>query len=267
MSESPGSARVKFTSPAALPGVELVHAHYPTRAFPTHSHREFVIGVVVDGAESLEVGRQNHIATAGSSLLLQPEQAHANASIPPSPLDYRVLYIPTTTMTDWLETDLSFACPVSTCPALYHRIRDTHLSLEQSTGRLEQESAFSTLMEEVRRSSQPCPPLHRTDPAPAGMKRVRDYIDANYDSDFGLEQLSAVAGVSRFHLIRAFKKATGLSPLAFRNQRRIEEARRMLRGQQTITQIALALGYADHAHMTRHFQRIVGTSPSRYRAQ
>ncbi|WP_369062025.1 AraC family transcriptional regulator [Caulobacter sp. 73W] len=258
---------MRFKSLETFGGVELVRAFYPQRAFPTHTHREFVIGAVTSGAETLEVGRQRHIAVAGSTLLLHPEQAHANASLPPSPLGYSVFYIPDGVMTQWLEERPEFASAVSEDGALHERVRATHAVLERSSDRLEQETAFAALIEALGRASASAQPRQAPELAGADIRRVKDYIDDNYAHDFGLEQLSQVAGLSRFHLVRAFKRTMGLSPLAYRNQRRIDEARLMLHGGQTITQIALALGYCDHAHLTRQFQRIVGVSPSQYRAQ
>jgi len=82
--------------------------------------------------------------------------------------------------------------------------------------------------------------------------------------NFGLCDLSRLTGLSAFHLVRTFKKAVGLSPVAYRNQRRIVAARQRLVDGQPTAQVALDLGYADQSHFTRHFQRIVGASPQRY---
>eukprot|EP01035_Chromulina_nebulosa_P040655 gene40656-54975_t len=79
--------------------------------------------------------------------------------------------------------------------------------------------------------------------------------------------LAAVAGLSVFHLAHSFRAATGFSPLAYRNQRRVIAARQMLRDGGEIADVAAAVGYADQSHLTRHFQRIVGASPGRYAQQ
>lgn len=77
----------------------------------------------------------------------------------------------------------------------------------------------------------------------------------------------SIADLSVFHLAHSFRKAVGFSPLAYRNQRRVIEARRLLRDGGQIADVAAAVGYADQSHLTRQFQRIVGVSPGRYAQQ
>jgi AraC-like DNA-binding protein len=98
----------------------------------------------------------------------------------------------------------------------------------------------------------------------AAVATARAYIDAHFADGFGLATLAATAGISVFHLARSFRTAVGITPLAYRNQRRIVEARRLLLAGQPIAAVALDVGYADQSHLTRQFQRIVGISPARY---
>jgi len=58
-----------------------------------------------------------------------------------------------------------------------------------------------------------------------------------------------------------------LSPLAYRNQKRVFAARAMLLDGESIAHVALSVGYADQSHLTRQFQRIVGLPPGRYAQQ
>ena len=99
------------------------------------------------------------------------------------------------------------------------------------------------------------------------IRRACAWIEEHFAESFGLTELASVAGLSAFRLAHLFKESIGLSPIAYRNQRRIAEARRLLRDGKPIAQIALQLGFADQSHLTRQFQRIVGLSPERYRQQ
>lgn len=137
-----------------------------------------------------------------------------------------------------------------------------------AAGQLEQESALGALMQACAVETSGSVDRTWSQSARSGrIAEARAYIDQNYAHGFGLHDLAGLSGLSVFHLTRSFKKAVGLSPLAYRNQRRVAEARARLLDGQPIAQVALDTGYADQSHLTRQFQRIVGPSPRRYAQQ
>ena len=74
-------------------------------------------------------------------------------------------------------------------------------------------------------------------------------------------------GVSSRTLARRFKMATGLSISEYTLQRRLDEAQSLLRRTNlSVTEIAFAVGLADPSHFTRVFKRLLGLTPTRYRA-
>jgi AraC-like DNA-binding protein len=73
--------------------------------------------------------------------------------------------------------------------------------------------------------------------------------------------------VTRDHLGRIFRASTGTTPTAFFARRRVlAAASRLLDPATTVTDVALELGYADTAHLSRQFRRELGLSPREYRA-
>jgi AraC-like DNA-binding protein len=260
MSDTVTSDSVRFHRPRLMPGVELVSVCYRERSFPEHSHREYVIGAVVAGAEMLTVAGRSHRVNAGSVLHLHPDEAHANATIGPEALRYHVLYLREDTIRPFLDHDcddamLRFHAPVSSNPVLFTAVSAAHAVLGcDVTGRLEQERALSALVQAFAVESSSSP--NRTGLQPVRPDRIataKAYIDENYASGFGLNDLAELSGLSVFHFTRSFKKAMGLSPLAYRNQRRVTEARVRLLDGQPIAQVALDMGYADQSHLTRQF--------------
>ncbi len=98
------------------------------------------------------------------------------------------------------------------------------------------------------------------------LQRVVDYIDANLGSELSIDELSAVAGMSRFYFARMFREQTGDTPRTFVMSRRIARATTLLASTDlSIGEIALGLGFADHSHFTRAFRARLGVSPSEYR--
>lgn len=80
-----------------------------------------------------------------------------------------------------------------------------------------------------------------------------------------LEVLGALVGMSRYQVVRAVKRATGLSPIAWRQNARVTRARRMLRDGESIAETAHALGFTDQSHFHRVFRAHVAASPGSYR--
>lgn len=117
------------------------------------------------------------------------------------------------------------------------------------------------------RHGTPRPPEHRS---PGGLgaaayARVRAFVEDHIGEHLSLDALAAVAGISRFHFARQFRRRTGRSPMEFVLRSRVERSKAMLRaGQATVGEVAAALGFADQSHFTRAFRRFVGTTPRRY---
>lgn len=261
------SDEVVFARPVFLDGVELVSVNYYARDFPVHTHDCFVVGTVVAGAERLDARGESHVVSTGHVLQLHPHEPHANQSLGSAPLQYRVFYLPEATIMPLLGEGecLSFDSPTVADTCLGAKLATLHRYLsDASTRRLEQESALAAvaaaLASPVRRDRGRVSDN-------AAVKRTRDFIEEHCAQDFGLATLSKIAGLSIFRFAHLFKASTGMSPIAYRNQCRIDAARRLLLTTQPIADIAAELGFADQSHLTRHFQRIVGISPNRYRQQ
>jgi AraC-like DNA-binding protein len=102
-------------------------------------------------------------------------------------------------------------------------------------------------------------------PAPAALRTACEYLHEHATERVALAELAALVGLSSAHLVRAFAGAYGLPPHRYQTALRIDRAKRLLAaGEQTIGEVAYAVGFADHAHFARVFRRWVGFPPSRY---
>ena len=264
--------RVSFSRPRHLPGLELVRASYGRRSFPVHSHPEYVVGAVVEGAERLTIRGADHVLGAGSVLLIHPEEAHANEAIGEQRLTYCVFYIPPDLLARTLgeggvadTVPPRFGSPVVRSPRVYRSIAKAHQALCGDGDALEQQSAFLALLEAITGRAGEPPDAPR--PASGAVRTARDYLDSHFRDGPGLTELARLSGLSPFHLLRSFRRQLGISPAAYRNQRRVMEARRLLRAGEPIAEVAAEVGFVDQSHLTRHFQRVMGTTPARYAAQ
>ncbi len=98
------------------------------------------------------------------------------------------------------------------------------------------------------------------------VRRAIVYIQAHYTETLSREQIAKYLAVSENYLTNCFQKELGISPLTFINRYRVKQARNLLEvGDQTITEVAMAVGFSDLTYFSRVFQREVGVSPSAFR--
>jgi AraC family transcriptional regulator len=94
------------------------------------------------------------------------------------------------------------------------------------------------------------------------------YIESHFADDISLDEIAAAAGVSRYHVTRAFGEATGLSVMRYVRGRRLTEAAKALcDGAPDILSVALDAGYGSHEAFTRAFRDQFGPAPETVRAQ
>jgi AraC-like DNA-binding protein len=109
------------------------------------------------------------------------------------------------------------------------------------------------------RARLPVWPDHR------GVRIIKEYIDECYAEDASLDALAALAGLNKFHLLRAFKRAIGIPPHRYRTHVRIARARRLLAAGVPIARLALEVGFGTQARFHEAFRAVVGVTPGRYR--
>ncbi|WJH42366.1 AraC family transcriptional regulator [Aliirhizobium terrae] len=265
--------KTRFWRDSRFGGMECLAATFLTHEFAPHAHDTFSIGTIEKGSQVVTIRGERGTAGPGDIYLMNPGEIHDGA-----PRDggyrYRMIYPDLSLLREILED--ATGKPVKGTPAFGRQVlRDetlaaafhrAHLTLESGAGALETSQAMFQVLGALfyRHGSAIIVP---TDTAEKGaVHRARDYLIEHYASDIGLEELAAVAGLSRAHLIRAFGREFHITPHSFLTDIRIREARRSLReGRQPAT-IAFECGFADQAHFTRHFKARTGLTPGQYRA-
>jgi AraC-like DNA-binding protein len=102
--------------------------------------------------------------------------------------------------------------------------------------------------------------------APWQARRVASHVEENLGFPITIDHLATLAGLSSSYFCRAFKDSFGDPPHAYIMRRRVERAQTlMLQTREPLSQIALACGLSDQAHLCNLFRRLVGQSPSHWR--
>ena len=98
-----------------------------------------------------------------------------------------------------------------------------------------------------------------------GVRCVREHIDANIELRISVEALAKLANLSVCNFVRVFKQSVGLTPHDYLIRRRVERTKELLSGTDlSLSEIALAAGFADQSHCARRFRQHVGMSSRDY---
>lgn len=103
---------------------------------------------------------------------------------------------------------------------------------------------------------------------PRILRRVRDRIEAELDTELSLASLARESGYSRAHFLRMFRAATGLTPHQYVLERRLNTAQQLLRlSRMSLADIALRSGFSSQTHMNDVFRKRLRITPLEYRRE
>ena len=107
--------------------------------------------------------------------------------------------------------------------------------------------------------------LSRTPKGDAGILETLSYMEENFSQDLSTELLAERSGYSTAHFCRKFKETTWLTPMNYLRIYRLEEAARRLRkGDGSVSDVALSCGFPDPNYFTRCFKKHFGVPPTKY---
>ncbi|AMD01859.1 transcriptional activator FtrA [Halomonas chromatireducens] len=243
------------------------------RTFPRHAHDQFGVGLVVSGGHRSWSSLGMVDARAGDLITVNPGELHDGSPMNGIPRAWQMLYCDPALVAFGLEGALDgegsrpieFARPAiddPRCAALFQTLIAVATRPGSEPMAIE-EATLHFLAEAFRRHGAY---QARCDDRLPRMARVRQWPDEAPEQTASLADLAALVGVSRYQLLRGFVRETGMTPHAYRVQRRVRMARQCIIQGQTLSQAAAGSGFADQSHMTRAFTRQLRISPGRYRA-
>ena len=265
----PAGETARYWRHAAVPGVDLLRATYLTHRYARHTHESYTLALIEDGVEEFRYGGSLLRAGRGTVALLNPEMAHDGQAGVPEGWSYRVLY-PAVSVVAEVSAELTgstgspfFPDTVVDDPRSARLVRAAHLAAEHgdplaSASLLH--AALAGLLREHARDGRRSRPRE----ARPAVRTALSLLHERVLEPPTLEELALAAGVGPYALIRAFRAETGLPPHVYLNQLRVRQARTLLDRGVPPAQAAAEAGFADQAHLTRHFKRTVGVPPGAY---
>lgn len=265
-------------SVAALPstaaGIDRVAARLPRYAFTRHIHDHIGLGVMLQGGHDSLYGRRRRVVAAGQVMVVNAGEVHDGSPLGADGRVYVLGHFAPTIMTAGVADasgDPAWSGTVELAPSIEWDgraapiVRHALDGLAPGVDPLDRDERLVALYAVVaghagRRAVADAAGL---DPV---VRRARERLAEALGEPLTIADLADETGVSRFALIRRFAREVGLTPHAWRMQRRVEAARGLLAHGTAPAEAAAALGFADQAHLTRLFRRQFGMTPGRYAA-
>jgi len=263
--------QVKYWQSSSIPGLETSVTFHSTHAFPRHFHDGvYSIGIVDRGISYCRnKGDQSSLTTPRTTALINPGEIHTGIPGDNTPMSYRMIYLPVDLFnrfsSDILqqETLWEFTGMISEDPLLRSSIEDFHrLTMEQ-----EDPLRIESLLFHSIAGMLPEKAVQKAVGSSAGkhkMERAEQLLRSQLDRSMSLQEIADELQMSRYHFLRCFKGYSGLTPQAYRTQRRLEKARKWLGKGRDITETALSWGFTDQSHFSRVFRKYYGSTPGQY---
>ena len=254
----------------SLAFVESRRAWQSRACYRPHTHPTISIGAVDAGRSILQVnGREDQPLETGDVVVIPARCVHSCNPTPDAAWSYQMLYLDA----EWiarLQNESSGERP-DLRPGRPTHFRDprcyrnfcalNNLLFDRVPADLKEEALIdfvgSLLLDPA--------PEHET--RPRWVADIADHLKRHCEQYWSISELANLAAVSRYHLIRAFRLNTGLTPHAYQIDCRINKARKMLRDGEQLADLALQLGFNDQSHFQRAFRQRVSITPGDYQRQ
>lgn len=95
---------------------------------------------------------------------------------------------------------------------------------------------------------------------------IKRYLDFNYADNITLDDLAALSHINKYYLVHSFTKYTGMSPINYLAQKRIQAAQNLLTStNHSMAEIAFGVGFSSQSYFSQIFRKITHMSPNQYR--
>lgn len=258
----------QFWRHARFRDLGLLQARFTRHRYELHTHPTYVIALITEGCERVRIGNQSVLAPAGSVLVVNPEEWHDGEAAADQGWAYRTFYPSVglvSAVAEELGRDRSPLFPRAALddPELARTMATAHresLSQDATAAETTLLAALGQLV--LRHGNRGCRPEQVEG---SGSRRrlllYEEIIADNLTGELHLQRFADAARVTRFQVIRDFKKVVGLTPSAFIRDRKLRRANLLIGQGANLAEAALDAGFADQSHLSRTFRAAHGITP------
>ncbi|MEJ7684117.1 MAG: AraC family transcriptional regulator [Segetibacter sp.] len=236
--------------------IELFSSENENDYFPFHYHDFFCVSLITNGTEILKNTEQEFIAPSGTISITQINEVHRNYSLSENGYSYKTIYLN--------PAILQYFNGGKPVKALERVIHDKQLFQSLS-------ALFNTPNANIRFWEDSFKALAKYAVHPSqkhvwatSFSLIDEIIESYRNTPINTDWLCRKFCMSKYHFIREFKKAKGVTPQTYIMLYRLGKAKKMLLENAPLVDIAYLNGFCDSSHFTNSFKKYFGIAPSRY---
>ncbi|MBB6239561.1 AraC-like DNA-binding protein [Pedobacter sp. AK013] len=242
-----------------LDGLELLNAKKHTIDFPFHTHNTFNIALILNQTFYTKLNDKFLQAPIGTLSITNPHEVHATPCDNKLGNSFFTFYV----SPDVLKT-LNKGCDVFFEDKIIYD-RDLvnifyYLSRHFNNPEVNLEKELLNALEKLvaRYASSMYFEYKKT-------ALFQSFLSEDLMEKFSLTDTAKRFGLDKYKFLRLFKHETGLTPNNYILLKRIEKCKKLITKETDLMEVAIETGFYDVAHLSRHFKRFTGVTPSEYK--
>lgn len=258
---------IKYSFSPDYKNIEIKRCSSSMHSTKAHMHNELSIAIVEKGNFVVELYGKNYFLNDRCLLIIPPKVVHMCKPVNQDNWNFRMLYI----AEDWIEK--IFNMESSEIKFMYKELDDIDYykiikafsvienferNIGSESGLIEYISSILLFkQEEYKKITVSVQDLK-------ALCSIKDFIETNYQENLILQDLVDVSGLSKYYIIRKFEQRFGTSPHQYLTSLRINHARKIIKRNKSISEVAVESGFYDQAHFTKAFKEYTGITPLKY---
>ncbi|GAB1535288.1 AraC family transcriptional regulator [Geovibrio sp. ADMFC3] len=252
-----------------MKGFEACRVTESMHAFPKHVHDDmYSIGLMhKGGCYCVSNSDSDTVVMPDQTFFINPSQVHSGIPVRRGRATYTMLYFKNDLMAklagDILEREPfypEFAEMVVDSESVHKTFMNLYNALIYSEESMELEAAVTEGLSGVLNG---CGKMRKGTDRKL-VRRAKEFLSGDLSCKVTLEDMAEELGVSRYYLLRTFRKEVGVPPHVYRTGKRIELAKTLLRQGTPFADAALETGFADQSHFSNKFRQFTGSTPAQY---
>ncbi|MBA0166591.1 AraC family transcriptional regulator [Pectobacterium sp. CFBP8739] len=257
-----------------LPHVESRSTYNSSHAYKTHSHEQFSIGAIVHGETRCHYRNETHHLQVGDLIFIDPQQPHSCNPLLGKTRSYHMLYLDAEWCLDQIATLFGYQLDTLRCHCVVLRDPDLFIHYQHVIALLSRgnitsadnqlRAMLSPIWRQYCLPAPSCLPALSHQVLQTTTRHVRERLLNNLQDAPSLETLAEELSLRRETIVRQFRHDTGITPMAFLNNARIEYAKSLLKQGTPLVDTSYQSGFCDQSHFHKTFVQYTAATPGQY---